>query len=927
MNPESDFSINYLSWDGADESVEVMLDTTEYTAKPTDGRTPSNCVARGRTRITIRTLVEKITKGCTHCFAACRDKKRTNATWEHQLLFGVDFDKGWTLEHFEEHCNKYCIAPSFIYPSFRHTDDAHRFRAVFIMDRLVTDYHTRTLIAQCLYDLFTLPVPGGDPIHPDESCLDGARMFYGTDKPLICADFKARTNPYHLLECVLNKMKEEDPAHFAENERTLLSLLNIELTHDGNVVQNFGAVSENPSLRDFTVSSYCYKEDAADSHPFSTSIIYNDHLFRINWTCSEAEERCKKEEKDSKKTGSQKSKKSRRLKGVKIKKKQLQPPRRISDEEFDILYQKCRLYREFMDGERYVHHNERFLLLTNLRYLVGGRKRFKEGLSKRDDYNDPCMMSDVDRANYKPKQCKYCGYDRCCDHKSTLLQQLPLKRHECRQEKESPPAKKLHYSRAELGKAMKQCIESEDTKIYVVKCDTGVGKTEVVLKQDLSGTCMGFPTHALKAEAHQRLMDNGQHVYLWPKPPDLPAELAEELARRHAKGIGGTTEIYRRAMDHKEIREDFDRLAEIAQYIEALSEVYRQTSVFTTQEKAYQLQTVSGLRTFIFDEDFATTLVRVEEIPLSAIREMMERIDKLDSAEYADILSHLQEVYNSPQEMNHRLVDKPHYSQSVLHSLIAQMPNKFLSPMECLFTCELYRKELDKDGYPNSIWTICKRNLAEDKKFIVLSATANEEVYRALFHDRLVFIDLSGTELKGQIICHTRHSFSKSQSLDSKHKTHKKVQSAKEKYGFDGIITHKCLAKSTDDGKHLLKAPDIPVFATFGGLLGLDSLQDKNFAVVGTPYPPEPVTKLWAGLLGFSDTEDDFEFCQQDVEFNEYRVNLPVCSDDPRIQALNLWLIHSELVQAVGRARLVSNARKLHVFAKLPISGCKLMND
>lgn len=48
-------------------------------------------------------------------------------------------------------------------------------------------------------------------------------------------------------------------------------------------------------------------------------------------------------------------------------------------------------------------------------------------------------------------------------------------------------------------------------------------------------------------------------------------------------------------------------------------------------------------------------------------------------------------------------------------------------------------------------------------------------------------------------------------------------------------------------------------------------------------------------------------------------------SDNPDLQRLYLWLAHSEIVQIVGRARLVSNDCEVHVFAKIPVAGAELV--
>jgi len=105
----------------------------------------------------------------------------------------------------------------------------------------------------------------------------------------------------------------------------------------------------------------------------------------------------------------------------------------------------------------------------------------------------------------------------------------------------------------------------------------------------------------------------------------------------------------------------------------------------------------------------------------------------------------------------------------------------------------------------------------------------------------------------------------------------------------------------------------------------LDGFGGKSIAVFGTPYVPEYVVKLWAAVLGIKVDEDDFDFEERPVEWNEFEVHVPTCSADARLQRIQLWLAYAEIVQAVGRARLVSNECEVHVFAKLPVDAAELV--
>ncbi len=54
---------------------------------------------------------------------------------------------------------------------------------------------------------------------------------------------------------------------------------------------------------------------------------------------------------------------------------------------WEQLYNRCTLYRGFIDGTLLLDHHQRWGLATNLLCLMGGETKFFEGLSKRPEYN------------------------------------------------------------------------------------------------------------------------------------------------------------------------------------------------------------------------------------------------------------------------------------------------------------------------------------------------------------------------------------------------------------------------------------------------------------------------------------------------------------------------------------------------------------
>jgi len=209
------------------------------------------------------------------------------------------------------------------------------------------------------------------------------------------------------------------------------------------------------------------------------------------------------------------------------------------------------------------------------------------------------------------------------------------------------------------------------------------------------------------------------------------------------------------------------------------------------------------------------------------------------------------------------------------------------------------------------------QTIRDDAKYIVLSATANETFYRQLFGDRLEFIDLTGTETMGRCIVHNDRSYSKTDIAKDVTRFTKQVVADRSKYGFEQVITHQGYVGA-------LQKAGIPVSGHFGALEGLDGLGGKDIAIYGTPRIPQFCYRLYAYLLNIDIDKDPLDYAWHTIKRGEFEYRMFLCSENPALHELQLGLIEAELIQAVGRARLVRNACTVHVFAAMPLAGCAL---
>lgn len=929
MNQNPCCITNNLSCTGSAPPIEVMLDPHVFTTKPLKAseskaaaqvwRDINHRLGQHHATISIPELATRICAGQAFAPGVFRDGRRSGETWVQQQVFALDCEDGYGPEDFLTLCRQWDTSPAFLYPSFNHTDERPRFRAVFVCDQIITDKRLRRLIQGLLMEIFD----GKHIGHPqtiDQNCSDAARFFLGTNKPLIHQSFEARINPFDLLDKYLKRMKAKDPAHYAEYEKRLALDFGIDYRNRqlgvSCVEYNISHSVENHGETD--VGVYCYKVPTSNS-PDTSIIFVGDMVYQIHWNDTSVPNPVNYSTRNFQSLNTPTC--------IRAEDEDLRKPLiRLIESDKRILLQRCQLLREFITGENHIGHHGRRILVTNLRQRDGGIAWFRKGLASREDYTEDSLIDDAKRYCMKPEGCDHCSYSQTCDHKTNLLQQIPPRRRECRQVRKGPHRETIAVTRQKLRDALSPCFHSPYPKIYVIKCDSGVGKTRELLLQDMTGVCVAFDTHRLKAEAYGRLQDRASNVFLWPEPPELPEELDLKLKRCYAVGTGGATQIYREALNHPKVQDNFQWAMQIGRYIEALREVHIHSQVFTTHEKAYQLQRNPNLHTFVFDEDFVKTLVRIDEVRLCDIDTIRKIIRDGGDERYASIDEHFKSIQHAPSRITH--VQTPvEYPANLIHALIQRTPRDFASPIESLFTSGAYRKDAAIADAPKSVFCITRQTLNEDKKFIVLSATADEEVYRMLFGDRLEFIDISGTEIMGKLFNHPKRSYSKQSIYTDLDAFVKTVGEDKARYGFDGIITHKFCAE-TENGGMCLKGSnrEIPIFGTFGGLQGLDSFGGKDIAVYGTPYPPEYVVKLWMPILGIEVNEDEYDFQERAVNWGEFEMNMPTCSERQDVQKLYAWLTYSEIAQAVGRARLVNHDCQVHVFAKIPMSGGTLAN-
>lgn len=154
--------------------MKLMLDQKRYATKPKDVAALSNRILKSPVDLGVQELAQELTNGRAFAPAFFKseygDIHRTKEYWHSQEVVALDFDSGMTLE--EALC-EFALTGSFIYTTFSHTDKNHKFRVIFVLDKIITDFEQCSQLIENLLRKY----PSADP-----KCKEPHRLFYGGKK-------------------------------------------------------------------------------------------------------------------------------------------------------------------------------------------------------------------------------------------------------------------------------------------------------------------------------------------------------------------------------------------------------------------------------------------------------------------------------------------------------------------------------------------------------------------------------------------------------------------------------------------------------------------------------------------------------------------------------------------------------------------------
>ena len=211
-----------------------------------------------------------------------------------------------------------------------------------------------------------------------------------------------------------------------------------------------------------------------------------------------------------------------------------EPPVRVAQGEIE---KRCNLYHEFVKGSD-MHHNLKFLLLTNLIHIKGGGKKFHSIMGKRKEPNKKKWRFYAFYAKargYKPQCCDtFCPDVDSCRHKANMV--LTVREQEkirkINQNEDYQPVEAVYQH---IEQCLEKFLRDGSFRISLIPAQTAIGKTEAYCNLIREHPDISFvivvPTNRLKHEVKNRLEGKGIEVMVTPSldemnfPDDLKLEI------------------------------------------------------------------------------------------------------------------------------------------------------------------------------------------------------------------------------------------------------------------------------------------------------------------------------------------------------------------------------------------------------------------
>jgi|GEM_PF-2402658 len=586
-----------------------------------------------------------------------------------------------------------------------------------------------------------------------------------------------------------------------------------------------------------------------------------------------------------------------------------------------------------------IYYNELFYLYLAMRKIEGGAKKWKEAVINNPFINNQ-KVADVayylerrmevsDFQIFEAKISKYAPDDKAAfkyDFLTNISNKLSGKieivnEYENYLMPEPNATSGLNYyfkeAKADFGNGK-----------YVFKCATGLGKTEEIIRcNNLAECVIAVPTHKLKDEISARLKKQGVEHYVIPELPRLPDPIKHQYDTLSSIGafeeaasllwqIASGENASKFGVGEDELLCLKDALGRYFKEIEAGQDTT--FPVLTTHKRLFHTE-FPNHSTYIIDEDIIPSLFEIKATSSKDLRMLMTKLADENYTSASKDYKQLQKLLNGLNDQYWKKVTdgdviKRMFSADSLERFVKIAAKKSTSWEGSLiglfsgsyFFVDAKDDQRDPEG-EKTIRYLKKNDLPKDKKIIVLSATADREIYESVF-DSMEWQEFSKVEQVGNLVQVYDNAFSRAWMNKTENKP--MLEEVRTFAGEKKVITFK---KHKSRFKH-------PADFFLESSEGFDTLKGQDIVVVGTPHLQIGVYALLTAALGIPFSSEDLELGMVKCEHQNRRFDFYTFKHEG-LRKIQFYKIESQLTQACGRTRTIRENSTVYLFSNFPLAG------
>lgn len=553
--------------------------------------------------------------------------------------------------------------------------------------------------------------------------------------------------------------------------------------------------------------------------------------------------------------------------------------------DWDKARKQIKVLDDFFIGE-WLHHDELFGLATNLIYVDGGEKLMKKTMEKYNnsgktfyDKNNFSILPYVKKMKYHPMPVyKFSKHEVDSEIHDIITEVRNVRGHIEILRREDKITLQVAEEKM-ISSFNDVLINDEKETTYIFNLPTAIGKTRLLT--DLEKSVIAFPTNNLKNEVCTKMKTD---FVISPDTIDFRnPSLKKRIDYYYQIGLPKKSMKIIRKISKSSNTLDAQIANDYIIQLEQCNDMEK--SILTTHKRVINSESISH-ETVVFDEDPLNSLVEIKRTSLNDLSGIQYLYEPLRCV--LDILHPLPDGIFQTPEFNVDFEDLFRFcdDKNIFETNVFDF---------------LRSKYFIKKGA--NIQYVLKNDLPKGSKNIIMSGTISVDFYQKLYPNRTFeCIDVGNVSQLGSIIQYTGRSCSR----DGLSRYGDKISN---EVGDQTVITFK-------DFKGIFE--NSPDEIHFGNCSGYDVLKGKDLVVVGTPHRNNNEYFLLAKLMGVDFDYFHSIFRYQKVQFNgfEFMINT---FDNEGLRNIQLSLIQSDLIQAVGRARTLRYDCKVQLYSGLPL--------